>query len=247
MKEQFSRTAIVFGKDAIKKLQNCRVAVFGIGGVGGHAVEVLARSGVGALDLIDFETISESNINRQLLATHSTVGEYKVDVAKKRVLDINPDCKVTVYKTFFLPKTADVFDFSKYDYIIDTVDTVTAKIELIETAKKHNVPVISAMGAGNKTDPTAFKVADISKTKVCPLAKVMRLELKKRKIRKVKVVYSEELPTITEAAPLPENYFKRSIPGSTPFVPPVVGMIVASEVVKDLLGFKKGDANGERT
>ena len=244
MKEQFIRTALVFGEDAVNKLNNCRVAVFGVGGVGGYAVEALARSGIGALDLVDSDTVSESNINRQIIAMHSTVGKYKVDVAADRVRDINPECRVTAHRLFFLPETAHMFDFSKYDYVIDAVDTVAAKLEIISQAKKCGVPVICAMGAGNKTDPTAFKVADISKTNVCPLAKVMRTELRKRGIKGVKAVYSEETPVAQNAAAAAEvnaleGGLKRSVPGSTAFVPSVAGLIIAGEVIKDLLGYEK--------
>ena len=235
MEEQFSRSALIFGENSIKKLSHCRVAVFGIGGVGGYAVEALARGGIGALDLIDSDVVSESNINRQLVALHSTIGEYKVDVAKKRLLDINPNCIVNTYKTFFTPENAEEFDFKNYDYIVDAIDTVTSKIALVESAKKYNVPIICAMGAGNKTDPTAFKVADISKTKVCPLAKVMRIELRKRGINHVKTVYSEELPYTCSQLSITDTSAKRSVPGSTSFVPSVAGLIIAGEVIKDLV------------
>ena len=194
MKEQFSRTAMVLGENSIEKLSHCRVAVFGIGGVGGHAVEALARAGVGAIDLIDSDTVSESNINRQAVALHSTVGKPKVEVMRDRILDINPECKVTVHQCFYLPETAESFDFSQYSYVLDCVDTVAAKIDIICRAKELDVPVISAMGAGNKLDPTAFRVADIFNTKVCPLARIMRTNLKKQGIKSLKVVYSEEIP-----------------------------------------------------
>jgi tRNA A37 threonylcarbamoyladenosine dehydratase len=228
MEEQFSRSALVLGDNAIEKLKKAHVAVFGIGGVGGFTVEALARCGVGALDLIDPDKVCLSNINRQILALHSTLDEYKVDVAQKRIIDINPNCCVTTYKTFFLPENAADFDFTKYDYIVDAVDTVKAKIELAVIAEKFNVPIISSMGAGNKLDPTAFKVADIYKTSVCPLAKVMRSELKKRNIKRLKTVFSEEIPQKTDCR----------APGSLSFVPSVVGLIIAGEVIKDLIKTK---------
>ncbi len=232
MNEQFSRTARVLGENSIDKLSRCRVAVFGIGGVGGHAVEALARAGVGAIDLIDSDEVSVSNINRQAVALHSTVGRPKVEVMREKIKDINPDCVVTVHQCFYLPETAENFDFTKFDYILDCVDTVAAKIDIIERAKELGVPVISAMGAGNKLDPTAFRVADIFDTRVCPLARIMRTNLKKRGIESLKVVYSEEVP-IESTEKDPET--GRSIPGSVPFVPPVVGLIMAGEVVKDLV------------
>ena len=233
MQEQFSRTELLIGEDGIKKLQKSHVAVFGIGGVGGYVAEALVRSGIGAIDLIDNDDVCLSNLNRQIIATHSTIGMPKVDAAEKRLKDINPEIKITKFKTFYTPEIVHLFDFSKYDYVIDAIDTVIGKLSLIEEAKKSGVPVISSMGAGNKLDPTAFEVADISKTSVCPLARVIRQELKKRKISKVKVVYSKEL-TIKplESA---EETLKHQIPGSTAFVPPVVGLIIASEVVKDLV------------
>ena len=194
MLNQFSRTQLLIGKDNMDRLKNARVAVFGIGGVGGYTVEALARSGVGTLDLIDDDKVCLTNLNRQILATRKTIGKYKVDVAKGRILDINPDAAVNTYKTFFMPDTAEQFDFSQYDYVVDAVDTVTAKIELVMKCQEKGVPIMSSMGAGNKLDPTAFRVADIYKTKVCPLAKVMRRELKKRGVKKLKVVYSEEQP-----------------------------------------------------
>lgn len=222
--ERFSRTETLIGSDALKKLNNAKVAIFGIGGVGGHAVEALARSGVGSFLLVDSDTVDITNINRQIVATESTIGKSKVQIMKDRILDINPKASVEVRECFYLPENADEFDFSKYDYIVDAVDTVTAKINIIVKAKECNVPVISAMGAGNKMDPKAFKVADISKTKVCPLAKVMRYELKKRGIKNVKVVYSEELPVL-----------KKQVPASIAFVPSVAGLIMASEVVCDII------------
>ncbi len=234
-----SRTEILLGTDSIKKLENATVAVFGIGGVGGFATEALARSGIGTLELIDHDTVSVSNINRQIVALHSTVGKYKVDVMRDRILDINPNINVVVHKCFYLPQTAEQFDFSKYDYVVDCIDTVTGKLQLIEAAKAAGTPVISSMGAGNKLDPTAFEVADISKTSVCPLAKVMRRELKKRKIQNVKVVYSKEEPVESKVKVQEENTDRRkSIPGSCAFVPSVVGLIIAGEVVKDITAGK---------
>ena len=232
MSDEFSRTEILIGDEGLKKLKNSRVAVFGVGGVGGYVVEALARSGVGKLDLIDNDDVCLSNINRQIIATHSTIGRAKVDVAKERVLDINPDIKVTTYKTFYTPETKNAFDFSKYDYVIDAIDTVVGKISLIEEAKKAGVPVICAMGAGNKLDPTKFEVADISKTEVCPLARVIRTELKKRKIKGVKVVYSKERPLKSD---IKDEKTKKQIPGSVSFVPSVMGLIIAGEVIKDLI------------
>lgn len=236
----FSRTELLFGKEAMARLANARVAVFGIGGVGGYTAEALVRSGVGAIDLIDNDSVCLTNINRQIYATRKTVGAYKVDAAAERIAEINPDCAVKTYKTFYMPETEDEFDFSEYDYIVDAIDTVTGKIAIIVNAEKCGTPVISAMGAGNKLDPTAFKVADIYETKVCPLAKVMRRELKKRGIKKLKVVYSEEEPQI----PLEENEenggtARRAVPGSTSFVPPVAGLIIAGEVIKDLIKNEK--------
>lgn len=248
MLNQFSRTELLFGKEAMEKLEGSRVAVFGIGGVGGYAVEALARSGVGELDLIDDDKVCLTNINRQIIATRSTVGKYKVDVAEQRVKDINPNIKVNTYKCFYMPDTADQFDFTQYDYVIDAIDTVTGKLELIKRAEAVNVPIISSMGAGNKLDPTAFKVADIYSTSVCPLAKVMRRELRKLGIKKLKVVYSEEMPIrpiedmaiscrqhcICAPGTARKCTARRDIPGSTAFVPSVVGLIVAGEVIKDL-------------
>lgn len=248
MLNQFSRTELLLGHDNMEKLKNARVAVFGIGGVGGFTVEALARSGVGTLDLIDDDRVCLTNINRQIIATRKTIGQYKVDAAKERILDINPDAVVNTYKTFFMPDTADAFDFSAYDYVVDAIDTVTGKIMLVEAAQKAGTPIISSMGAGNKLDPTAFEVADIYKTSVCPLAKVMRRELKKRGIRKLKVVYSKEkaLTPIDDTANSCRSHCicppgsartctqRRQIPGSTAFVPSVVGLIIAGEVIKDL-------------
>lgn len=224
METQFSRTELLIGKEGVERLSSCRVAVFGIGGVGGYTVEALARSGVGAIDIIDNDKVALSNINRQIIATHGTVGQYKVDVMKARIADINPECRVTAHKTFFLPETAGEFDFTCYDYVVDAIDTVSGKIAIIEKAKNCGVPVISAMGAGNKLDATAFEVADISKTSVCPLARVMRRGLSKRGIKGVKVVYSKEEPAVSER-----------VPGSVAFVPPVVGLTIAGEVIKDLI------------
>ncbi len=252
MLDQFSRTQLVFGKEAMDKLKGARVAVFGIGGVGGYTVEALARSGVGAIDIIDDDKVCLTNINRQIIATRKTVGKYKVDVAKERIEDINPDCKVTAFKTFYMPETADQFDFTQYDYVVDAIDTVTGKIALIENAKKAGTPIISSMGAGNKVDPTAFEVTDIYKTSVCPLAKVMRYELKRRGIRKLKVVYSKEkpIPPIDDMAISCRQHCicppgtarkctqRRQVPGSTAFVPSVVGLIIAGEVIKDITQFK---------
>ena len=236
MNEQFSRTGILLGAEAVEKLANARVAVFGIGGVGGYTVEALARSGVGALDLIDSDTVSVSNINRQILATHSTVGRLKVDVARDRVLDINPDCVVRTYPCFYLPDTADQFDFTQYDYIVDCIDTVTGKLQLVERAVAAGSPIICSMGTGNKLDPAAFQVADISKTSMCPLARIMRKELKKRGIDHIKVVYSQE-EALTPAVDEEElkRTGKRQIPGSVAFVPGAAGLVLAGEVVKDLI------------
>ena len=252
MLDRFSRTQLVFGKEAMDRLKSSRVAVFGVGGVGGYTVEALARSGVGAIDIIDDDKVCLTNINRQIIATGKTVGKYKVDVAKERIEEINPDCKVTAFRTFYMPETADRFDFTQYDYIVDAIDTVTGKIALIENAKKAGTPIISSMGAGNKVDPTAFEVADIYKTSVCPLARVMRYELKRRGIKKLKVVYSKEkpIPPIADEDPNGENGClsmadkvagKRQVPGSTAFVPSVAGLIIAGEVIKDIIGYKAAD------
>ncbi len=228
--EVFVRTKNLIGEAAMDKLANSRVAVFGIGGVGGHVVEALARSGVGSLDLIDKDIVSVSNINRQIIALHSTVGKAKVEAMKERIADINPYCKVEAIQCFYLPETKEQFDFSRYDYVVDAVDTVTAKITLVCEAKEKNVPIISCMGAGNKLNPAMFEVADIYKTSVCPLAKVMRRELKKRGIKSLKVVYSKE------EAITPSNVEgEERVPGSTAFVPSVAGLIIASEVIKDLI------------
>jgi len=244
MTEQLSRTAKLIGKENIERLASARVAVFGIGGVGGFTVEALARSGIGHIELIDHDTVALSNLNRQIIATRDTIGRDKVEVMKERILSINPDAEVVVHKCFFLPENKDEFDFSKFTYVVDAVDTVTAKIAIIEEAKKAGVPVISSMGTGNKLDPTKFEVEDISKTSVCPLAKVMRRELKKRGISHVKVVYSKEeaiTPTEENVALLGSEQNnevterrKKIAPGSISFVPSVAGLIIAGEVIKDI-------------
>ena len=236
---RFSRTELLLGAEAMEKLKSARVAVFGIGGVGGYAVEALARCGVGALDLIDKDTVSVSNINRQIVATDGAVGRPKAEVARDRVRMISPETEVRVFDVFYTPETAGQFDFSQYDYVIDAIDTVTGKLELALRANEAGVPIISSMGAGNKLDPTAFRVADISQTKVCPLARIMRKELKKRGIYSLKVVYSEE-PPMEPAAPSGEEpeEGRRSIPGSVSFVPSVAGLIIAGEVIKDLTGVR---------
>ena len=223
MKEQFERTSLLVGEEAISKLNNSKVLIFGVGGVGGYVAEALARTGVGSITIVDKDTVSESTINRQIIALHSTVGRDKVDVLKERMLDINPDLDVDARKCFFLPDNASEFDFSQYDYIVDAVDTVTAKLQIIVQAKEAGVPVISAMGAGNKVHPEMFEIADIYKTEMCPLAKVMRRELKERGIKKLKVVYSKEKPV-----------YKGDVPGSIAFSPSVAGLLMASEVVRDL-------------
>lgn len=246
MQDRFSRTALLLGQKAMEKLAESRVAVFGIGGVGGYTVEALVRSGVGAVDLIDSDKVCLTNLNRQIIAVESSIGKYKVDVMRERIRDINPETVVNVHKCFYLPETKDAFDFSQYSYVVDAVDTVTAKIQLVMEAEKAGVPVISSMGAGNKLDPTAFQVADIYKTSVCPLAKVMRRELKKRGIKKLKVVYSQEQPLTPERVGNPEEQetgsedsgissSRRAIPGSVAFVPSVAGLIIAGEVIKDLI------------
>ncbi|MDE6674031.1 MAG: tRNA threonylcarbamoyladenosine dehydratase [Acetatifactor sp.] len=236
MSEQFSRTRLLLGEAAMEHLAAARVAVFGIGGVGGHAVEALARSGIGEIDLIDSDTVSESNLNRQLIATHSTVGRYKVDVMEERIRDINPRAVVHTYQCFFLPENAEQFPFAEYDYVVDAVDTVTAKIELVMKAQAAGVPIISSMGAGNKLDASAFRVADIYQTSVCPLAKVRRRELKKRGVRQLKVVYSQEPPLTPGCSDEELPAGRRAIPGSVAFVPSVAGLIIAGEVVRDLAG-----------
>lgn len=248
MLNQFSRTELLLGKEAMNKLENSRVAVFGIGGVGGYVCEALARSGVYSFDLIDDDKVCLTNLNRQIIATRKTVGQYKAEVMRDRILEINPKADVRIHKCFYLPKNAADFDFNEYDYVVDAVDTVTAKIELIMRAKESGTPIISSMGAGNKLDASAFRVADIYKTKVCPLAKVMRRELKKRGVKKLKVVYSEEQPIrpVEDMAISCRSHCicppgakhkcteRRDIPGSVAFVPSVVGLIIAGEVVKDL-------------
>lgn len=247
MQNQFSRTELLLGRAHMERLAKARVAVFGIGGVGGYAVEALARSGVGTLDLIDHDQVSLTNINRQIIATHSTIGRDKVEVAKERILDINPDAVVHLWKTFYTPDTADQFDFTQYDYVVDAIDTVTGKLMLAEQAERAGVPIISSMGAGNKLDPAAFEVADIYKTSVCPLAKVMRRELKKRGIRHLKVVYSKEQPITpdweqAEECREQEGTGRRALPGSIAFTPSVAGLILAGEVIKDLtVNRKEGD------
>lgn len=250
MLNQFSRTQLLYGEEAMQRLSSLRVAVFGIGGVGGYTVEALARSGIGALDLIDDDKVCLTNINRQILATRKTVGKYKVDVAAERVHEINPDCEVRTYKTFFLPDTQDMFDFTDYDYVVDAIDTVTGKLAIIEKAKTAKTPVISSMGAGNKINASMFEVADIYQTSICPLAKVMRRECKKREIESLKVVYSKEKPIrpledmsiscrkhcICPPGTVRKCTERRDIPGSTAFVPSVVGLIIAGEVINDLVG-----------
>ncbi len=251
MLNQFSRTQLLFGAEGMERLYQARVAVFGIGGVGGYTVEALARSGIGTLDLIDDDRVCLTNLNRQIFATRKTVGNYKVDVARERILEINPNAVVHTYKTFYAPQTAEQFDFSQYDYVVDAIDTVTGKLGLVEQAQKAGVPIISSMGAGNKMDPAAFEVADIYETSVCPLARIMRRELKKRGVKKLKVVYSKE-PAMTPIDDMtiscrthcicpPGTARKctqrRQVPGSNAFVPSVVGLIIAGEVVKDLSRF----------
>lgn len=234
MPDQFSRTELLYGKAAIERLHRSRVAVFGVGGVGGFAAEALVRSGVGALDLIDNDTVSLTNLNRQIIALHSTIGRYKVDVAKERFLDINPNAKIEAFNVFYTPETSGQFDFSQYDYVIDAIDSVTGKIELCLQANICGTPIISSMGAGNKLDPGRFEVTDIYKTSVCPLARVMRYELKKRGVKKLKVVYSKETP-IKPGASDEDNGSRRSIPGSTAFVPSTAGLMIAGAVINDLV------------
>lgn len=236
MNPQFERTALLLGEDAITNLSNKRVAIFGIGGVGGYVCEALVRSGIGSFDLIDHDTVSITNLNRQIIADHSTIGRLKVEVMKERMLLINPNVNVKTYDCFFLPENEASFPFTEYDYVVDAVDTVTAKIALIEMCEKHDIPIISAMGAGNKLEASAFKVSDIYKTQMCPLAKVMRSELKKRGIKKLKVVYSEEQPKKSNKK---DDITGKPIPGSIAFVPSVSGLIIAGEVVKDLTVFSK--------
>ncbi len=257
-RNQFARTRLTFGKDNMEKLYQARVIVFGIGGVGSYVVESLVRSGIGAIDIVDDDKICLTNLNRQLYALYSTIGKDKVDVAEERIHDINPDCKVTKWKTFYMPETADQFDFSQYDYIVDCIDTVTGKLEIISRAKALKKPVISCMGAGNKVDPTKLKVADITRTSVCPLARVMRNELKKRHIKRLKVVFSTETAIPPQAddsdtdnsdgfkdtsgiTPARQGVSKRQTPGSNAFVPSVAGMIIAAEVIKDITQFHVTD------
>lgn len=232
MTKILSRTELLLGTDAIKKLASSRVAVFGVGGVGGYVVEALVRCGLGEIDIIDNDFVAESNINRQIIATVKTIGMPKVEVAKNRILEINPDIKVNAYQSFYTPETAGMFDFSKYDYVVDAIDTVVGKLSIIEKAKASNIPVICAMGAGNKLNPAMFEVTDISKTSVCPLARVIRTELKKKKITDVKVVYSKEIPLKSKVF---DEKTKKAIPGSVSFVPSVAGLIIAGEVIKDLI------------
>ena len=248
MSERFSRTELLIGKEALDKLGHMRVAVFGVGGVGGYVCEALVRSGIGAFDLVDNDMVSLSNLNRQIIATQKTIGCYKVDVMKERMLDINPDVQVNTWKCFFLPANADDFPFEEYDYIVDAVDTVTAKLELIMRAKKYNIPIISAMGAGNKLDPGRFQIADIYETKICPLARIMRRELKKRGVESLKVLYSDEpvITPINNPEPGKENgnpqkpgepeSRRRATPGSIAFVPAVAGLMIAGEIIHDMIG-----------
>ena len=241
MADQYSRTRLLLGEDGLTKLRNARVAVFGLGGVGGYAAEALARSGIGQIDLIDDDTVNLTNLNRQILALHSTVGMSKVEAAKKRILDIDPSIVVTTYETFYLPETAGQFDFSRYDYVLDAIDTVTGKLALVQAANAAGVPIISSMGTGNKLDPTAFRIGDIYETSVCPLARIMRKECRRRGIDSLKVLYSLEEPISPEIAPddpvlneMPEG--RNALPGSNAFGPSVAGLIIAGEVIKDLIG-----------
>ena len=237
MEEMFSRTAMLLGEEALEKLKKARVAVFGVGGVGGYVVEALVRSGVGAIDIIDNDCVCESNLNRQIIATRSVLGQYKVDVMEARIHDINPGCQVRKYKCFYLPETAEEFDFREYSYVVDAIDTVTGKLQLVVQAKEAGVPIISSMGTGNKLNPTELEVTDIYKTSVCPLAKVMRRELKQRGIKSLKVLYSKEEPRKPMVSALTEDGDapRRATPGSVSFVPSVAGLIIASEVIKDLI------------
>ena len=255
MLNQFSRTQLIFGIEAMEKLSQSCVAIFGVGGVGGYTIEALARSGVGAIDLIDDDRICLTNLNRQLLSTRDTVGQYKVDVAEKRIHSINPDCKVITHKTFYMPETKHMFDFTEYDYIVDAIDTVKGKLELVMNAKAAGTPIISSMGAGNKVNAAAFEVADIYETSVCPLARVMRYECRKRGIDSLKVVYSKEKPIrpledmsiscrkhcICPPGTARKCTQRRDIPGSTAFVPSAAGLIIACEVIKDLIEFDRGE------
>ncbi len=241
MADQYSRTRLLVGETGVEKLRNARVALFGLGGVGGYAAEALARSGIGHMDLIDDDTVSLTNLNRQLLATHSSIGQYKVDIAAQRIKDIDPSIQVRTFKTFYLPETADQFDFTQYDYVLDAIDTVTGKLALMVQAKAAGTPIISCMGTGNKMDATGFLVSDISKTSGCALARIIRKECAKRGIKGVKVVYSKELPLTPQESPddpiepQREGSSRRSTPGSNAFVPGVAGLIMAGEVVKDLI------------
>ena len=240
MREELIRTELLIGSQALERLRTSRVCVFGVGGVGGYVVEALARSGVGEIDIVDNDDVALSNINRQIIALHSTVGRSKVDVIKERILDINPEAKVNIHKCFYLPETSDEFDFSSFDYVVDAIDTVTAKIDIIMKCTEIGTKVISSMGTGNKLDPSRVQVTDIYKTETDPLAKVMRKELKKRGIKKLKVVYSDEKPITPDKNMVEEELSKtgsqrRSIPGSTAFVPPVAGLIIAREVVMDIV------------
>lgn len=231
---EFSRTELIIGEEAVKKLQNSKVLLFGVGGVGGYIAEALARSGVGHITMVDNDTVSLTNINRQIIALHSTIGRYKTEVMKERILDINPEADVQIHQCFYLPENADDFDFSEYDYIIDAIDTVTAKIDIIVRAKEKGIPVISAMGAGNKLNPAGFEVTDIYKTSICPLARVMRRELKNRGIKDLKVVYSIEAPK-TPVKESDETTSKRAVPGSISYAPGIAGLMLAGEVIRDLL------------
>lgn len=237
MINQFSRTELLLGSEAMEKLAKSRVAVFGIGGVGGFTAEALVRSGIGTIDIIDNDAVSLTNINRQIYATHKTLGRLKVDVAAERITDINPKININTYNVFYTPENSNMFDFTRYDYIVDAIDTVSGKIELIVNAEKTGTPIISSMGAGNKLNPAAFEVADIYKTSVCPLARVMRYELKRRGIKKLKVVYSKEPPITPISTGEEQHAAKRQTPGSTAFVPSVAGLIIAGEVIKDLIGY----------
>lgn len=233
MSDRFYRTQMLIGEDNLDKLKNCRVAVFGVGGVGGYVAEALARSGVGTIDIIDNDTVSLSNINRQIIALTSTVGRLKTQVMKQRILDINPGAIVNEFNTFVLPENIDGFDFSVYDYVVDAIDTVSGKLAIIEKAYNNNIPIISSMGTGNKLDPTKFEIADIYKTSVCPLARVMRYELKKRGVKKLKVLYSKQEPIKLQNPELNEK--GKAVPGSISFVPSVAGLIIGGEVIRDLI------------
>lgn len=248
IREQFSRTEMLLGEEAMQRLAGCRVAVFGVGGVGGYAVEALVRSGIGAIDIVDHDTVSLSNLNRQIIATRDTVGEYKVDVCERRIRSINPDCRVRAWKMFYLPETKDRFDFRDYDYVVDAIDTVAGKLALVEAAREAGTPVICSMGAGNKLDPAAFMVADIYETSVCPLAKVMRRECRKRGIESLKVVYSREEPIRPSASASDgagESVPGKRPPGSVAFVPSAAGLIIAGEVVRDLTAKARSQKEGE--